>query len=113
MSFHDRGALWMNDSVSFAIASSVMRETPAGGSPSSKGAERWKSDLTHFSPHGMVQSKPILEIVAGGSSLAIIGSTVIVFIEGTMTVSRIGSKRNANAHLTWLSSQMSTSSSKT
>ena len=61
----------------------------------------------------MVQSNPILEIVAGGSFLAIIGSTVIVFIEGMITVSRIGSNRNAIAHLTWLSSQMSTSSSNT
>src|ERR1700730_5813297 len=56
---------------------------------------------------------PIFEIVAGGSPLAIMGSTVIVFIEGMITVSRIGSNRNAIAHLTSLSSQMSTSSSNT
>jgi hypothetical protein len=109
----DRGALRINDSISFAMASSVMDDTPAGGSPNSNGVDRWKSDCTHFSPHGMVQSKPILEIVAGESSLAIIGSTVMVFMQGIITVSRIGSKRNASAHVTWLSSQRSTSPSKT
>jgi hypothetical protein len=36
-------------------------------------------------------------LLAGGSSLAIIGPTVIVFIEGMITLSRIGSNRNAIA----------------
>jgi hypothetical protein len=38
--------------------------------------------------------------------LAIIGSTVIVFIDGMITVSRIGSNLKAIADLIWLSSQM-------
>jgi hypothetical protein len=74
-----------------------MDNTPAGGTPNSNGADRWKSNRTHFSPHGIVQSNPILEIVAGGSSLAIIGSTVMVFMQGIITVSRIGSKRGMPA----------------
>ena len=96
----------ISDSISFAISSSVIGFTPAGGFPSSNGAERWKSDCTHWSPQGIVQSNPIFETVAGGSLLAIIGSTVIVFIDGMITVSRIGSNLKAIADLIWLSSQM-------
>ena len=65
-----------------------------------------ESNCTHWSPQGIVQSNPIFETVAGGSLLAIIGSTVIVFIDGMITVSRIGSNLKAIADLIWLSSQM-------
>ncbi|MDT5125194.1 MAG: hypothetical protein QOH54_838 [Mycobacterium sp.] len=88
-----------------------------GGSPSSNAMLRSKCDGLNFGLIGIVQSSPIFDVVPGAASSAImgstiVGSTVIVLQFGMVTASRCGMYRNAMAHCTALSSQMSTSSSK-